>query len=342
MQHPTPAEAQHPARSPRRRRLTGVVVGVVAAALFVTAGLSAAATGGVANPRTKLTIVAPAAPGGGWDTFGREAQQVMREEGIAGAVQVMNIPGAAGTIGLGAVAEMGDRHDIMLVTGGVMVGGVIVNRSPVSLEDVRPIVRLADDFNVLVVPGDSPFQTLDDFMQAFLADPEGTAIAGGSLGGIDHLLAGMLAQQGGIDPQRVNYLAYPGGGEVVTSLLSHTTQAGLSGYNDFRDQIESGNLRALALSAEEPLDDVDVPTFREQGVDVAMSNWRGLVAPPGIDDEVHAELVAMASEMRETEAWQEVLTRNSWVDSFLAGDEFAAYLSDETERTTAIMKELGL
>ena len=341
MQPTAQQSTERPAR-PLRRRITGTVVAVVAAALFVTAGLSAAATGGVANPRAKLTIVAPAAPGGGWDTFGREAQQVMREEGIADAGQVMNIPGAAGTIGLGAVAEMGDRHDIMLVTGGVMVGGVIINRSPVSLQDVRPVARLADDFNVLVVPGDSPFQTLDDFMDAFVDNPEGTAIAGGSLGGIDHLLAGMLAQQGGVDPQRVNYLAYPGGGEVVTSLLSHTTVAGLSGYNDFRDQIASGNLRALALSSEEPLDGVDVPTFREQGIDVAMSNWRGLVAPPGIDDEVHAELVAMASELQRTDAWAEVLARNSWVDSFLAGDDFADYLAAETERTTEIMKELGL
>lgn len=325
-----------------RRKVTGTITGVIAVALFAVAAISASTTGGAASPRTKLTLVAPAAPGGGWDAFAREAQQVMRTDGIVSAVQVMNVPGASGTIGLGQVAEMGDRHDLMLVTGGVMVGGIVINRSTVSLEDVTPVARLADDFNVLVVPGDSPYETLDDFVEALAADPGGTAIAGGSLGGIDHLLAGMLAREVDVDPSAVNYLAYPGGGEVVTSMLSHTAKAGLSGYNEFRDQIASGNLRALAVSSPEPIDDIDVPTFREQGVDVAMSNWRGLVAPPGVSDEVREELVAIATELRDTDAWKDVLERNSWVDSYLAGDEFAAFLSDETERTEEIMKELGL
>ncbi len=325
-----------------RRVMTGTIVGVVAVALFATAAISTAGTASGATPRSKLTLVAPAAPGGGWDAFGREGQQVLRTEGIVGGVQVVNVPGASGTIGLGQVAEMGDRHDLMMVTGGVMVGGIIINRSQVSLQDVVPIARLADDFNVLVVPGDSPYETLGDFAEALAADPGGTAIAGGSLGGIDHLLAGMLAREVGADPASVNYLAYPGGGEVVTSILSHTAQAGLSGYNEFRDQIESGNLRALAVSAAEPVEGIDVPTFREQGVDVEMSNWRGYVAPPGISDEVRDELIAIVTELRETEAWREVLERNRWVDSFMVGEEFDTFLREETERTEEIVKELGL
>lgn len=325
-----------------RRRITGTIVGVVAAALFVVAAVNAGATGGAASPRTKLTLVAPAAPGGGWDAFAREAQQVLRTDGVVSAVQVMNVPGASGTIGLGQVAEMGDRHDLMLVTGGVMVGGIVINRSTVTLEDVTPIARLADDFNVLVVPGDSPYQTLDDFTAALAENPGGTAIAGGSLGGIDHLLAGMLAREVGVDPAQVNYLAYPGGGEVVTSILSHTAHAGLSGYNEFRDQIASGNLRALAVSAPEPVDGIEVGTFIEQGVDVAMSNWRGYVAPPGISDEVRDELIAITTELRETPAWKDVLERNNWVDSFMAGEEFAEFIETESERTEDIMTELGL
>lgn len=325
-----------------RHRITGAVVGIIAVALFAVAAAGASTAGGSESPRTKLTLVAPAAPGGGWDGFAREAQRIMRTNTIAGSIQVVNIPGASGTIGLGALAEMGDRHDIMMVTGGVMVGGILINNSRVDLTDVTPIARLADDFNVLVVPADSPFETLDDFMAAMTEDPGGTAIAGGSLGGIDHLLAGMLARAAGISPRDVNYIAYPGGGEVVTSILSHTAKAGLSGYNEFRDQIEAGNIRALAVSAAEPVDGIDVPTFVEQGVEVAMSNWRGYVAPPGIDPEVEAEMIAMVTEMRETPDWQEALTRNSWVDSFMVGDEFAGFIRTETERTEEIVKELGL
>jgi putative tricarboxylic transport membrane protein len=325
-----------------RRKVIGTIVGVLAGALFLTAAVHAGSTGGAASPRTKVTLVAPAAPGGGWDAFAREAQQVMRAENIAQGVQVVNVPGASGTIGLAQVAEMGDRHDLMMVTGGVMVGGIVINDSQVTLDDVVPIARLADDFNVLVVPADSPYETLADFAEALAADPGGTAIAGGSLGGIDHILAGLLAREVGADPAAVNYLAYPGGGEVVTSVLSHTAEAGLSGYNEFRDQIASGNLRALAVSAGEPVPGIDVPTFREAGVDVAMSNWRGYVAPPGIDDDVRDELVAMVTELRETPAWDEVLARNGWVDSFMTGDEFADFIAEETRLTTAVIEELGL
>ncbi|WP_165067641.1 Bug family tripartite tricarboxylate transporter substrate binding protein [Marisediminicola senii] len=325
-----------------RRRISGTIIGVIAASMFLAAAAHATTTGGAASPRTKVTLVAPAAPGGGWDAFARESQQVMRVEGIAGGVQVVNIPGASGTIGLGQLVGMGDRHDLMMVTGGVMLGGIIINDSQVTLDDVVPIARLADDFNVLVVPADSPYQTLDDFAAALAANPGGTAIAGGSLGGIDHLLAGLLAQEVGADPAEVNYLAYPGGGEVVTSILSQTAAAGLSGYNEFRDQIESGSMRALGTSAPEPVDGIDIPTFREGGLDVAMSNWRGFVAPPGISESVEAELVAMATELRDTPAWREVLDRNGWVDSYMIGDEFAAFIDEETQRTGEIVEELGL
>lgn len=320
----------------------GAIVGGLASVLLLVAATHASASGGEATPRTRLTMVAPAAPGGGWDGFAREAQQVLRADGTVAAPQVVNVPGASGTIGLGQVAQMGDRHDLMLVTGGVMVGGIVVNGSSVGFDDVTPIARLADDYNVLVVPGDSPHETLDDFVEALAADPGGTAIAGGSLGGIDHLLAGMLAGESGVDPADVNYLAYPGGGEVVTSMLSHTAEAGLSGYNEFRDQIESGNLRALALSAPEPVAGIDVPTFVEQGVDVSMANWRGLVAPPGISPEVEAELQAIVRELHASEGWREVLARNDWEDSLMMGEEFERFLEDETARTAQVVAELGL
>jgi putative tricarboxylic transport membrane protein len=319
-----------------RRRITTIIVSIVAACAFILAAVNASQSGSAGGPRAKVTLVAPAAPGGGWDAFARESQQALRTNGVTGNAQVVNIPGAAGTIGLSQVAGMTGREDIMLVTGGVMVGGVIINGSAVSLDDVTPVARLADDYNVLVVPGDSPYETLDDFLEAFTADP------GGSLGGIDHLLAGMMGSAAGIDPRQVNYIAYSGGGEVVTSLLSHTTAAGLSGYNEFRDQIDSGNLRALAVSSPERVEGIDVPTFREQGLDVAMANWRGYVAPPGISDEVRDELVSMLAEMRETPEWQDALERNNWEDSYMVGEEFASFLDEETEITEQIVKELGL
>lgn len=324
------------------RRITKSVLGVAAAGVVGLALVNAASDGGEATARSKLVLMAPAAPGGGWDGFARESQQAIKSEGVSNNVQVVNVPGAGGTIGLGQFAQMEGRSDMLMVTGGVMVGAVELADSGVSLEDVDPLVRLADDFAALVVPADSPYQTLDDFVEAWKADPGGTSISGGSLGSIDHLLTGLVAEKVGIDPAETNYIAYSGGGEALTSMLSGTTVAGMSGYNEVADQIEAGNLRALAVSSEERLPGVDVPTFQEQGVDAAMANWRGLAAAPGVSEEDREELVEIVDEYRQTEHWQDALERNSWTDSYMIGDEFEAFLDEEITRTEDIVEGLGL
>ncbi|MCC9145980.1 MULTISPECIES: tripartite tricarboxylate transporter substrate-binding protein [unclassified Arthrobacter] len=315
---------------------------LVVAVVTLLAFVNAAASGGTATARSKLTLIAPAAPGGGWDGFAREAQQGLRSNGVVNNPQVVNVPGAGGTIGLSQFVQTPGREDALLVTGGVMVGAIELADNPESMADVVPIARLADDFAALVVPADSEFQTLDDFLAAWKADPGANSIGGGSLGSIDHLLSGLLAQKIGMDPSTVNYVAYSGGGEALTSLLSHTTAVGMSGYNEVADQIESGTLRALAISSAERLDGVDVPTFREQGVDVSMSNWRGVVAAPGISDEAKAEFISIITELRESDDWKETLERNSWTDSFATGEEFEAFIEEEVATAQSIVKELGL
>lgn len=315
-----------------------VVVFVVAALAF----MSAASSGGISTARSKLTLIAPAAPGGGWDGFGREAQTVMRSAGIVTNPQVVNIPGAGGTIGLSQFVQEVGREDLLMVTGGVMVGAIELADNPESFEDVTPIARLADDYAVMVVPADSPFQTLDDFLVAWQEDPGSNSIGGGSLGSIDHLLGGLLAQERGMNPQDVNYIAYSGGGEALNSLLAHTTAAGISGYNEVKDQIEAGNLRALAISSEERLPDSEVPTFIEQGVDVSMSNWRGFVAPPGISEEARQELSAIIEELHAEPEWQDAVERNSWTDTYQVGEDFEQFIKDEVATANNIVKELGL
>ncbi|WP_313815306.1 tripartite tricarboxylate transporter substrate-binding protein [Citricoccus sp.] len=324
------------------RTFTKAALGVAAAGVVGLALVNAAAGGGEATARSKLVLMAPAAPGGGWDGFARESQQAIKSDGISNNVQVVNVPGAGGTIGLGQFAQMEGRSDMMMVTGGVMVGAVELADSGVSMEDVEPLVRLADDYAALVVPADSPYETLDDFIAAWKQDPGGTSISGGSLGSIDHLLTGLVAEKVGIDPSQTNYIAYSGGGEALTSMLSGTTVAGMSGYNEVADQIEAGNLRALAISSKERLPGVDVPTFLEQGVDAEMANWRGLAAAPGVSEEDRGELLEIVAEYRQTEHWQDALERNSWTDSYMTGDEFEVFLDEEIDRTRDIVEGLGL
>ncbi|MCZ4517738.1 tripartite tricarboxylate transporter substrate-binding protein [Rhodococcus ruber] len=309
---------------------------------MTVAGIDAARSASGSDARAKLTLIAPAAAGGGWDLVARESQQALRSDGIVNNAQVVNVPGAGGTIGLSQLENLSGQPTTVMITGTVMLGGIAINNSETTLADTVPIAKLAEDFEVFVVPKDSPIQNLEDMIEAWRANPGGLPIGGGSLGGIDHIVAGQLAQEADIDPAAINYIAYSGGGEVLTSLLSNTVGVAVSGFNDFRDQIEAGNVRALAVAAPEPLEGFDVDTFIEQGYNVDLVNWRGIVAPPGISDEDRQTLVDIVTEMVDTEQWATAVERNRWKESVVTGDEFGEFLDVEQARITGILEELGL
>lgn len=318
-------------------------VGVVAVLAAVTAaGIDASNSTSGSDARSKLTLIAPAAAGGGWDLVAREAQQALRSDAIVNNAQVVNVPGAGGTIGLSQLENLTGQSTTMMVTGTVMLGGIAINDSDITLQDTVPIAKVAEDFEVFVVPRDSPYQNLEDMIAAWQANPGGLPIGGGSLGGIDHIVSGQLAQQVDIDPAAINYIAYSGGGEVLTALLSNTVGVAVSGYNDFRDQIEAGNVRALGVAAEESVPGIDTPTFIEQGYDVDLVNWRGFVAPPGLSDADRETLIDIVTEMHDTDQWATAIERNRWRESFLTGDEFGEFLEVEQTRITDILRELRL
>lgn len=319
---------------------------VCVVALVVAAGIDASRSGSGADARSKLTLVAPAAAGGGWDLVARESQQALRADKIVNNVQVVNVPGAAGTIGLSQLVRREGDPTTMMVTGTVMLGGIVRNDSPVDLSDMTPVARLAEDFEVIVVQADSPYRTIDDFLQAWRDDPAALPVGGGSAGGIDHMIAAQLALAGGVDPAQVRYAAYAGGGELTINLLSTapgTPSVGISGFNDFRDMLTEGRLRALMVVAPERLEGLDAPTAEEAGYpDVDLVNWRGYVAPPGLDDAQQQELVDIVTEMVETGQWQSAIERNRWDESFLTGDDFGDFLRTEQERVATILTDLGL
>ncbi|MEE4024760.1 tripartite tricarboxylate transporter substrate binding protein [Gordonia sp. PKS22-38] len=329
----------------RRRALqaVGVVIVVIVATLAVIEARGASGEGGA---RSKLTLIAPAAVGGGWDLVARESQQALRSDGIVNTVNVVNIPGAGGTIGLSQLVGLEGDGQTLMVTGTVMLGGIAQAGSSTTLDDTTAITRLAEDFEVIAVPDSSPYETLDDFIEAWRRDPAAIPIGGGSAGGIDHLVAAQLAQAVGLAPNDLVYTPHSGGGELTLSLTSTaagTVNVGISGYNDFRDLIDGGRLRALAVVAPEPLPGVDVPTMIDLGYpQVDLVNWRGFVAPPGISNAERSELIAIVEEMIKTESWQEAIEINRWVESFAQGEVFAEFIDAEQQRITDLTKELGL
>lgn len=289
------------------------------------------------------TIMAPANPGGGWDQTARSMQTVLQQEGISPAAQVQNVPGAGGTIGLAQFANQSKGNANALIVGGyVMVGAILTNKSPVSLTDVTPIARLTGEYEAIVVPAASPIQTMGDLVEALKKDPGSVSWAGGSAGGTDHIAVGLIAKAAGVDPTKINYIAFSGGGEALAAILGSQVTAGISGYGEFEAQVKAGTLRLLAVSSAERLANADAPTLKESGIDVVVENWRMVAAAPGLTPEQTAAVSADIEKMVKSASWQEILKTKGWQDTYLAGDAFKAQLEKDVTATEAVLKDIGL
>jgi putative tricarboxylic transport membrane protein len=300
-----------------------------AVAAVALAGLTTAAFA-----QMELKIMAPAAPGGGWDGTA---------PGIAKSVQVTNVTGAGGTIGLAQlIGAKGDGHQLM-VNGFVMVGAILLNKSPVNLSQTTPIARLTAEALVIVVPTDSPIKNAKDLADRVKADPAKVTWAGGSAGGADHILAALFAEAAGGDPKKINYIPFSGGGEALAAMLGGRVTAGISGYGEFEGQIKAGKLRVVGVSAGKRLENApDAPTLKEGGVNLELLNWRSVVAPPGLSDAQKKELSGAIEKMVKSKEWTEILKARGWDDAYLGSAEFDSFLKNETVRVEKVMKDVGL
>ena len=330
----------------RIMRTGAAPVGIVLA--LALAGCSSLEAGGGGSDAAidELSIVVPAGPGGGWDQTGRAMQANMQDEGLVGTATVTNVDGAGGTVGLANIANASDPNTL-LVMGLVMVGAVETNQSQARIEHTTPIARLTEEQEVIVVPAESPYETIDDLLADIEKNGKDVSITGGSAGGTDHILAGMLLKAAGMPPSNIgnklNYIAYSGGGESLAALLGNNVNAGISGISEYAEQVQAGELRALAVSGEERVDALpDTPTLTEAGYDVVLTNWRGVVAPGSIEDEDREALTTAVTKLAESDAWQATLEEKDWDDAFLAGDEFDTYLEGNIAESLTVLKDIGL
>jgi putative tricarboxylic transport membrane protein len=321
---------------------------LIAALLLVPLGLSIAGCGVTRGADSRdLLMIIPNSPGGGYDQTGRAAVAVMEDEDITGgSFTVDNVIGAGGAAAMTElVGEAGDEHTMMTVGLGV-VGSTYSFGSTYDLLDATPLAQLMSEPEAILVPADSPYETVEDFVAAWKADPSSFAIGGGSSpGGPDHLFPMQLADEIGIDPNDVNYVSYDGGGPLTSALLGGKVDAGFSGPAEFVGQVKDGDLRMLAVSGEErsPQETfADVPTLTESQIDMVFLNWRGVLAPPDISAGRRDELIAYLEEMHDTEQWQEQLETNGWTDDFKVGDEFTTFIEKQDERVSGTLEGLGL
>lgn len=310
--------------------------------LAATPLLSALPAWAQAPAPTALNMFIPAAPGGGWDGTGRTIEIAMRTDNIVKEFKFENVGGAGGAVGLPRFLTRKGQGDTMMVAGMVMVGALIAANSPLKLADTTPLARLTDEYLAVVVPAGSPHKTLADLITAFKADPGKTSWAGGSAGGTDHILAGMIAKTVGVDPKRVTYVAYAGGGPALAALLGNQVTAGISGYSEFAEQIKAGKLRILGISSAARLPGIDAPTLKEQNVDVVLGNWRGVFGAPGISADQQKALLGLIERMLAGPTWKAEVEKKGWTQSYLSGSDFQKFIADETTRIGAILADLDL
>ncbi|WEK60673.1 MAG: tripartite tricarboxylate transporter substrate-binding protein [Candidatus Microbacterium colombiense] len=327
---------------------------LIAIATVTAVALTGCASGGASDDAgaggqvevTDLSIVVPADPGGGWDQTGRALSQLLTKDGIVGSAPVTNVGGAGGTVGLAQLANERDP-DTLMVMGLVMVGAVETNASAVRIEDMTPIARLTDEPLVVVVPAESDYNTLEDLVEDVVDNGQAVTITGGSAGGADHILAGLMLEEAGLDgaeiAEKLNYTPNSGGGEATSLILGGKVAAGISGVGEFLQHIEAGTMKALAVSSDEAVPQLpDVPTITEAGYDVVLTNWRGVIAPGDIDDAHRAELERIVTELHESDSWAAELETRGWADAFLTGAEFDEFLTANIDEVTATLKNIGL
>jgi len=295
--------------------------------------------GAAAQPSMKMMI--PANPGGGWDQTGRNLAAAMQGARLVSGVQFENKGGAAGIIGLAQFANQakGDPNAVM-IGGMVMVGGIILGKSQVNLSQVTPIARLTSEWEIVVVPANSPIKSMAELVKMLKDNPGKVSWGGGSAGGTDHILAGLIARAVGVEAARVNYVPYKGGGEAVAAILGGHVTVGVSGIGEFAEHVKSGKMRALAQSGPSRID--GMPSLKEQGIDVELGNWRGIFGAPGITPQQRDSLVKLVKEATETPAWKATLEKMGWTGWFLGGDDYRRFIDEDTKRVSAIIESLGL
>jgi putative tricarboxylic transport membrane protein len=323
-----------------RLLFVAMAVGLVATACGESGG---GGGGGGSRQVTGMKILVGTAPGGGFDQTARTAAKAMEDAKLARNVEVQNLPGAGNTIALQRLVNEKGNGKVMQQMGLGLVGGVYTNKSKATLDQTTPVARLTEEPEIVVVNKNSPYQSFDQLLSAWKADPGKLTVGGGSSpGGPDHLAPMLIAKAAGIDPKQVNFVSYDGGGELLAAVLGGQVKFGVTGVGETKDQIEAGAIRPLAVTSTAPVEGLDVKTLKEQGIDLEFTNWRGWVAPPELSQEDKQTLIDLATKMHDSQQWKDALVKNGWTDAFVVGDEYAAFLKSEDQRVADVLNQLGL
>ena len=296
-----------------------------------------------ARAAANIKMMIPANPGGGWDTTGRALGKALTDAQAADSVSFDNKGGAAGALGLAQFVN-GSKADpnAMMVMGAVMLGGIITGKPPVGLNQATPLARLTTEYNVFVLPASSPYKNMKEVVEQLKKDPGSIKWGGGSRGSTEHIAAAMIARDAGVDPSKINYVAFRGGGEATAAILGGNVTVGGSGLSEFSEYIKTGKMKALAMTSGARLKGVDIPTLKEQGINVEIGNWRGVYGAGGITPEQRKALIDMIVKATKSKTWADAIEKNNWTPAVITGAEFEKFVDDDFASLRATMVKSGM
>jgi putative tricarboxylic transport membrane protein len=308
-------------------------------------GLLATAAPASAFTPDKAECIAPANPGGGWDTICRTTSGVLQKTGaLKPTMYVTNMPGGSGAVAIAnVVAKRKGDGTVLVAASNSLTFTMAMNRTPHGWNDVVPLAQVAAEYGGIFVGASSPYKNLGEMVAALKKDPKAVSFAGGSApGGQDHIKVAIFAKAVGVDPAKIVYVPFQGGGEAMTALLGGHVTAGSIDLAEAAAQLEAGKIRCLGLMSEKRSTKYkDLPTTYEQGVKVAFPIWRGLYMAPGTPADQVQFWSDAVKKMVSSPEWNAEREKLGWEPTARFGDEFKAFVKDEHARYQALLKELG-
>ncbi|MFC0215302.1 Bug family tripartite tricarboxylate transporter substrate binding protein [Paenibacillus chartarius] len=300
-------------------------------------------------PERAVSIVAPSGAGGGWDMTARTIAKVLAEsKAIDKPVTVENKPGGGGAVFLAEYATKDVKDDYKLF---VSSPPILINHlkkegnSPFGYNDTTPLAQLTKDYGAVAVAADSKYKDLKSLLDDMKADPSKLTVAGGSApGSMDHLVSILPAFKYGIDPKKVKYVSYDGGGEAVTALLGGNANVLGTDASSLDQYVKAGKIRILAVAAPSRLGGSlkEVPTMKEQGIDAEFLIWRGFFGPKNMSAGAKSYWEATIKKMVESDVWKKEMQANNWETDYKKADDFKAFLSQQENQLKDMLTALGM
>ena len=312
--------------------------GIVAALLLLTAASSTQAA-----DFGKLEMIVPGGPGSGQDQAARAFEEAMRAEKLISGAQIIHYAGGGGMIAVSQflTGKVGNPNAVV-TQGAGHLSFPLSNKTPVSLNDVVPLARLAGEYELIVVRSNSEFKTIDDLIAKYKANPSSISWGAGSTGSTDHIFYALVSKAAGVDPKKLNYIPHANTGDIVAAVLGGHVLVGAGGFQDFAPQIQGGRMRVLAVGSPERLPGIDAPTLKEKGLDVVLTNWRAVSAHPSLTTEQLDRLSALFEAMAKSPTWKKMLADKGWTDLYLDRKGYAEFMKTEQARVRAILQDLGM